>query len=161
MMGEQKVALRKEALDWLEKLAPLADTAELASLRAGYYKRAGDLQRALGTYQRAAEMHKRMMSDGFFYPGLNAAAIAFLLDRSNSEFWQRQVRECAHAAVRQREAKRDIWSRAGVVDAMLMTALWDQTIADKQDVIADAYVAVLAGAELAVRSTRSSVRLNF
>ena len=45
MTWEQQAALRKEALEWPEKVAPLADTAELASLRAGYYKRAGDLAR--------------------------------------------------------------------------------------------------------------------
>ncbi len=145
MTGEQQAALRKEALAWLEKVAPLADTAELASLRAGYYKRAGDLAQALATYQRAAEMHKRMMSDGFYYPGLNAAAIAFVLARGESETWRQQVRECADAAARQREEKRDIWSRAGVVDATLMRALWDNKIAEKQSEIAKAYIAVGEG----------------
>jgi CHAT domain-containing protein len=143
--GEQQAALRQEALEWLEKVAPLADTAELASLRAGYYKRAGDLDQALATYQRAAEIHKRMMSDGLFYPGLNAAAIAFLLARDDAESWRQQVRECADAAARQRDAKRDVWSRAGVVDAMLMMALWDNKIAEKQSDIAKAYIAVGEG----------------
>ena len=145
MTGDQQAALRREALAWLEKVAPLADTAELASLRAGYYKRAGDLAHALATYQRAAEMHKRMMSDSFYYPGLNAAAIAFVLPRGDPGNWRQQVRECADAAARQRDEKRDVWSRAGVVDATLMMALWDNKIAEKQSDIAKAYIAVGEG----------------
>jgi tetratricopeptide (TPR) repeat protein len=145
MTGEQQAALRKEALEWLEKVAPLADTAELALLRAGYYKRAGDLDQALATYQQAVEMHKRMMSDGFFHPGLNAATIAFVLGREDAENWRQQVRECADAAARERDAKRDVWSRAGVVDAMLMMALWDNKIAEQQSDIAKAYIAVGEG----------------
>jgi tetratricopeptide (TPR) repeat protein len=145
LTGEQQAALRKEALEWLEKVAPLADTAELASLRAGYYKRAGDLPQALATYQRAAEIHKRMMSDGLFYPGLNAAVIAFILARDDSGSWRQLIHECAAAAARQREAKRDVWSRAGVVDAMLMMALWDNKIAERQSEIAKAYIAVGEG----------------
>jgi hypothetical protein len=85
------------------------------------------------------------MSDGLFYPGLNAAAIAFLLARDDAESWRQQVRECADAAARQRDAKRDVWSRAGVVDAMLMMALWDNKIAEKQSDIAKAYIAVGEG----------------
>ena len=86
-----------------------------------------------------------MMSDGLFYPGLNAAAIAFLLARDDAESWRQQFRECADAAARQRDAKRDVWSRAGVVDAMLMMAMWDNKIAEKQSDIAKAYIAVGEG----------------
>jgi len=144
MTGAQQAALRKEAFEWLDKVAPLTNTAELASLRAGFYKRAGNREQALAEYQRAAEIHKQMMSDGFFYPGLNAAAMAFVLDQ-NAEQWRSQVRECADAAARQREAKRDFWSRAGVVDAMLMMALWDNKIDEQQRDITKAYIAVGEG----------------
>jgi tetratricopeptide (TPR) repeat protein len=147
MSGEQQAALRKEALEWLEKVALLADTAELASLRAGYYKRAGDLKKALETYQRAAEIYRRKMSDDFYYPELNAAAISFVLRNgdTNAEFWRQQVRASSDAAVRQREQKRDIWSRVGVVDALLMKALWDENIAEKQNEIIKAYKGVADG----------------
>jgi CHAT domain-containing protein len=152
MTGEQQKELRKEAMAWLDKVEPLADTAELAALRAGYFKRAGDRENALLTYQRSADLQKRVMSDGFYYPGLNAAAIAFILGAKDPDKWgqdpdkwRQEVRACADAAARQREVKRDVWSRAGVVDAALMMALWDNDLDRKQSDLGDEYIRVIEG----------------
>jgi tetratricopeptide (TPR) repeat protein len=143
--GEQKTKLQKEAFDWLEKVAALADTAELEAIRAGYHKRNGEFSEALKACEKAIELHKRAKSYGFFYPGLNAAALAYLLPPQDPGLWKQRIREFAEAAVRQRDEKRDIWSRAGVVDAMLLTNLWDGMLTEKQSQIMDAYVAVIKG----------------
>jgi CHAT domain-containing protein len=143
--ADQRAKLQGEALDWLEKVGALADTAELAALRAGYYKRAGQLDQALIEYERAVELHKRARSYGFYYPGLNAAALAFIRAPESKELWLRRVREFEDAAARQRDEVRDIWARAGVVDAKLLTSLWEGTLADTHQAIAEAYVAVIKG----------------
>lgn len=143
---EQQAALRKEALEWLEKIEPLADTAELAALRGGYHKRNGELEKALEAYERAFEIHKRTFSDKLYYPGLNAAAVAYLLRPNDKEIWQQRITECSDAAARERENVRDVWSRAGVVDAMLLRNLWNETLtAEKKDQITASYIAVIAG----------------
>jgi tetratricopeptide (TPR) repeat protein len=143
--GEQKTKLQKEAFEWLEKISTLADTAELEAIRAGYHKRNGEFSEALKACEKAIEFHKRAKSYGFFYPGLNAATLAYLLPHQDPGLWKQRIREFAEAAVRQRDEKRDIWSRAGVVDAMLLSNLWDGTLTDQQSQIMDAYVAVIKG----------------
>lgn len=141
---EQQKMLRTEALEWLNKVAPLADTAELAALRGAYYKRDGkdSRERALAEYQKSFDIHKRVFSDDLYYPGLNAAALAFLLNK-NSDEWLQTIKECSDAAIRQRELVRDIWSRAGVVDAMLLGSLWSGGLADQKNPIAANYIAVI------------------
>jgi hypothetical protein len=144
--ADQQEGLRKQALEWLEKIAPLADTAELAAVRAGYYKRRGDLALALAAYEKSFELHKKANSDGLYYPGLNAAALAFLVSRQDGKgIWKQRIRECEEAVVRQRTEKRDVWARAGVVDAMLLRSLWENTLAENQKKIADEYVKVIKG----------------
>jgi CHAT domain-containing protein len=146
---DQQDARLKEALDWFERIAPLADTAELAALRGGYYKRrkhSGDLKLALEAYEKSFEMRKRANSDELYYPGLNAAMLAFLDNRQDGkEIWKQRIRESEEAALRQRAEKRDIWARAGVVDAMLLRSLWEGTLEENQGKIADEYVAVIKG----------------
>ena len=143
--GEQKTKLQRQAFEWLEKIATLADTAELEAIRAGYHKRNGEFPEALKACEKAIDLHKRAKSYGFFYPGLNAATLAYLLPPQDAELWKQRIREFAEAAVHQRDEKRDFWSRAGVVDAMLLSNLWDGTLTDKQSQIMDAYVAVIKG----------------
>jgi CHAT domain-containing protein len=141
--GVERTKLQKEALDWIDKVAALADTTELAALRAGYYKRTGDFAKALIAYEQSVEFHKRARSDGFYYPGLNAAALAYLLPAGDGEVWLRRIQEFAEAATRQREEKRDFWARAGVVDANLLASLWKGTLADDRSEIAQAYLIVI------------------
>jgi hypothetical protein len=121
----------------------------LAALRGGYYKRrkhSGDLKLALKAYEKSFEMRKRANSDELYYPGLNAAMLAFLDNRQDGkEIWKQRIRESEEAALRQRAEKRDIWARAGVVDAMLLRSLWEGTLEENQGKIADEYVAVIKG----------------
>jgi tetratricopeptide (TPR) repeat protein len=145
MPDDMKANARQNAFELLNKVAALADTAELRSLRASSYKRIGDLPQALHWYQKAVEMDKQKSSDGFYYPGLNAAAIAYVLTPNESEKWIQPVRDCADAAARQRKATPDIWARAGVVDANLMLALWEDKTAGQEDHFAKAYIGVAEG----------------
>lgn len=145
MPAPQQAEARQSAFELLEKVAALADTAELRSLRASWYKRTGDLPQALYWYQKAVKMHKQKSSDRFFYPGLNAAAIAYVLTPGDSGNWIQPVRDCADAAARECKAAPDIWARVGVVDAKLMLALWEQKIVDREDDFAKAYIAVAEG----------------
>jgi tetratricopeptide (TPR) repeat protein len=145
MPDPQQAEARRYAFELLEKAGALADTAELRSLRASWYKLTGGLQQALDWYQKAVEMLKQKASDRFFYPGLNAAAIAYVLTSGDSGKWIRLVRDCADAAARECKVSPDIWARVGVVDAKLILALWEQNIVGSEDDFAKAYIAVIEG----------------
>jgi CHAT domain-containing protein len=144
--ADQQKGLRNQAREWFEKTAALAETAESAALRAGNYKRNGDLKLALEAYEKSFELRKRASSDELYYPGLNAATLAFLLDRQDEQgIWKQRIRECEEAAIRQRAEKRDVWARAGVVDAMLLRTLWEGTLEENRKKIAHEYVKVIKG----------------
>ena len=153
-------AIRKEAFEWLEKVTPLADTAEMAALRGAYYKRSGDLENALQAYEKSFNIRKRMFSDELYYPGLNAAAIAFLLGAKDSDIWLQRISECSAAAIRERERVRDIWSRASVGDAMLLSSLWSGTLPADKDQIAGIYISAIkqGGSQLQVDSILGQIK---
>ena len=134
----QELLSHVEALEWIA----MSDTPENATIRAGYFKRTGDLPNALAAYEQAVQLHKRARSDGIFYPGLNAAALAFLLGARNEGSWRRRIQEYSNAAAKQRK---DLWARVSVVDAMLLSDLWDGTLAKNQNEIAAGYGALIKG----------------
>jgi len=55
-----------------------------------------------------------------------------VIQAHGSMIWQRQLAQTASPRSCQLEARCDICSRAGVVDAMLIMALWSKNVAQKQ-----------------------------
>jgi tetratricopeptide (TPR) repeat protein len=107
----------------------------------------GDAYSQLGKSEEAIAAYRQALADeGGKAPVRAAQQIANLLDRQDGKgIWKQRIRECEEAAVRQRDEKRDVWARAGVVDAMLLRSLWEGALAENQKKIAHEYVKVIKG----------------
>lgn len=80
------------------------------------------------------------------YAGLNAATIAFLLGPNGDRArWTAIVQQCADEAVRRTASGSTFWDRAGVPDALLLGALWEETLLTQSDAIQRAYLDLLEG----------------
>jgi tetratricopeptide (TPR) repeat protein len=154
-----------QAIAMLQTLAQIVDTAEVNAVIGAFYKRRGasvanrnepvrDYEEAFERYAHSFERRQAMGDLEMYYPGVNAAALAYVLQQSNSGEgreaaaikWKQVLRDSVAAATERRKRTSDFWARVTAADALVIESLWDETLAKREQHVVAAYKDVIDGA---------------
>jgi tetratricopeptide (TPR) repeat protein len=145
-----------QAIQLLQDLGRIIDTAELNSLLGGYYKRKGQFEQKpelrQASYTQALKYYKsayiRRQESGnleIYYPGVNAAGLAYLIQSGTPQEWLPVLTQCVAAARQRREQVSDFWSRTVPADAFLVQTLWENSTTQRENEVIAAYDDVIKG----------------
>jgi CHAT domain-containing protein len=163
--GEARARERERAIKLLLDLGTIIDTGEQNSLLGGYYKRMGRdadnekerrsaYEMAMKYYEKAYQKRKEIGHEELYYPGINAAALAFVLRGrdgaaakagTEARKWKGVLSECVQSAKEKNKRSPDFWSRVSGADALLVQRLWEKSLANRADDAIAAYQDVIEG----------------
>jgi tetratricopeptide (TPR) repeat protein len=140
----------------LQNLRLIIDTAELNSVLGAYYKRKAQFEQnpelrldsykqALAYYRAAYTKRKEMGDLELYYPGVNAAGLAYLIQSGTAQEWSVVLTECVAGAKERRKRVSDFWSRVVPADAFLVQTLWDNSTSPRKNEVIAAYDEVIKG----------------
>jgi tetratricopeptide (TPR) repeat protein len=169
--AEQRSGLIQSAIKLLRDFGLVVTTGEQAAVLGGFYKRQGEdaegderkkaWEDSLACYQEAFDKRKQIGHEDLLYPGLNAVALAYVLEKPDREKWKAVLKDSAASAAERRQANPDFWSRAAVPDALLLECLWDGTLANKEGDLIAAYDCVIEGGGRATEFDSMVKQLHF
>lgn len=105
-------------------------------------------------YDQAYKKRKELGHPELYYPGVNAAALAYVLrdsvpdrdaDNAKPEYWFAVLAECVATAKAKGRKNPDFWSRVTPAGALLVQSLCEKSLESRQEEVIAVYEDVIGG----------------